>query len=171
MKKIMALCISGLIALCISVSLQAQSSQGELDQVELMKQFIGTWKAELGEDTTVTWDVTPNGKGYKESLNYQAKGETYTTTEGIIGYTLENRNVTRYVLFPNGMMVRLRGGFDSDSKMYWELYTVYENKVIASLTFEFITPDKIKVIYMNKGYEETWDNANGFEFTYLRVKK
>ena len=50
MKKIMTLCISGFIALGFSMSLNAQSSEQDLDQVELMKQLIGTWEVESGVD-------------------------------------------------------------------------------------------------------------------------
>lgn len=37
--------------------IQAQTTQNNLNQVELMKQFIGTWKKEVGKDTTVIFEV------------------------------------------------------------------------------------------------------------------
>jgi hypothetical protein len=41
--------------------LQAQTSQTKLDQVKLMKQFIGTWKCEMGKDTTWTIECKSYG--------------------------------------------------------------------------------------------------------------
>jgi hypothetical protein len=69
MKKIIFPMLAlSLIVLCSSISLNAQSSEQELDQVELMKQFIGTWVAETGKDSTVVWEAIPMGKGYEHIL-------------------------------------------------------------------------------------------------------
>ena len=43
--------ISVFLLLCTN-GIQAQTVQTQLNQFELMKQFLGTWKCELGEDTT-----------------------------------------------------------------------------------------------------------------------
>jgi hypothetical protein len=37
--------------LIIITGIQAQDVQSKLNQIELMKQFIGIWKCELGRDT------------------------------------------------------------------------------------------------------------------------
>ena len=75
MKKISALCISGFIALSFSMSLNAQSSQQDLDQVELMKQFMGEWKHDSGNDTVSYLSYSPYGKGYLFKAKWQAKGK------------------------------------------------------------------------------------------------
>ena len=171
MKKISALFIAGLIILCFSVSLDAQSSDKELDQVELLKQFVGIWKVGLGEDTTLIWEVIPLGVGYKEKLDFQAKGKSYSKTMGIIGFTWENKNITRYVLFPDGQMARLRGGYKAENKLYLERYTVWENKVLASYVYDIISPDKMTLTYTYKGMEESWDNAEVRKYKFARMKE
>jgi hypothetical protein len=50
MKK---LCLTTAIVvfwMIYSIGLQAQTTDAKLNQVELMKQFLGTWKAEFGKD-------------------------------------------------------------------------------------------------------------------------
>ena len=37
----------------------AQTTETKLDQVELMKQFIGTWEAEIGDNTIWKLDNKP----------------------------------------------------------------------------------------------------------------
>jgi len=163
--------VSSLIFIGFSMGVSAQSSDKKLDQVELMKQFVGTWKVEYAEDSSLVWEVIPMGEGYKEKLHYQAKGETYSTAVGIIGFTWENMGITRYVLWPNGQVARLRGGFKTGTNLYWERYTVYENKVLASYVYDIISLDKIILTYTFKGSEETWDNAEVQKYSFERVKK
>ena len=70
MKKFYVLFISGLIALCFSFSAAAQSSQQDLDQAELMKQFIGTWGLDRSEDKTSLTEIIPSDQGY-EIITYK----------------------------------------------------------------------------------------------------
>jgi hypothetical protein len=54
MKKIFfPFLVMPLIALCFSMSIHAQSSERDLDQVELMKQFVGFWKHDAGKDSVI----------------------------------------------------------------------------------------------------------------------
>jgi hypothetical protein len=64
----------------ISVSLliwsdrvQAQGTGTKLNQVELIKQFISNWKAEIGKDTTAFWDIKSSGTGLECNFKYVTK--------------------------------------------------------------------------------------------------
>ena len=160
-----------LIALSFSMSLHAQSSEQDLDQAELMKQFIGTWTTETGEDTTLIWEVIPSNKGYEVNASWQAKGETYSTTKGILGFAHSKQLVNWYHLWPSGGIARDLGKFVSDKKMIMERYWVEPKHVTASAEFEFIAPDKYKAIFKWRGSSETWDDAVVTEYIYTRVKK
>ena len=50
------------LLLC-SNGIQAQTTQSQLNQVELMKQFIGIWKAQMGKDTIFIMEGKTFGKG------------------------------------------------------------------------------------------------------------
>ena len=51
-----------LILLCTN-EMQAQTTQTQLNQVELMKQFLYTWKCEFGKDTIVISETKAFGNG------------------------------------------------------------------------------------------------------------
>jgi hypothetical protein len=172
MKKIIfSILALSLIALCFSGNLNAQSSQQDLDQVESTKQFIGKWIAEMGEDTTMVWEVHPSGNGYEHKLTWQAKGETYFTAKGIIGFAQQRQTVNMYLLWPEGTILRGLGKFVSDKKFIMERFNVDHSHVYASDEMNFITPDKVKYIYKWRGDSETWDDAVVTEATYIRLKK
>ena len=172
MKKIIfSMLASSLIALCFSMNLQAQSSEQDLDQVKLMKQFIGTWTAETGMDSTVLWEVIPFAKGYETIGHWQVKGETYSTFKGIIGFAKQYELVNMFYLWPNGNLSRDLGKFMSDKKMTLERFTADHTHVMTSIEVNLITPDKHIWIFKQRGMKESWDDANVVEFIFTRVKK
>lgn len=56
MKKIyLTITIAVFLLICLN-GLQAQTTKSTLNQVELMKQFLGTWQATVGKDTVEVWE-------------------------------------------------------------------------------------------------------------------
>jgi hypothetical protein len=136
-----------------------------------MKQFIGKWFSETGEDSTQIWEAIPSNKGYESNVSWQAKGETYSTTKGILGFASGKQLVNWYHLWPGGGIARDMGKFVSDNKMIMERYAIEPKHVMASTEMEFITPDKFKYIFKWRGMKETWDDAEVTEYIYTRAKK
>ena len=64
----------------------AQTIQTKLDQVELMKQFIGNWKAELGKDTTALWNFKSYGTGLDCYITYVTNGKIFKEVRSLYGY-------------------------------------------------------------------------------------
>ena len=60
MKKTFLIIIITFFLLICTNGIHAQSTQSKLNQVELMKLQIGTWKCDSNKDTTVFWE----GKSY-----------------------------------------------------------------------------------------------------------
>ena len=173
MKKIILPMLAlSLISLCFAINLNAQSSEKDLDQVELMKQFTGTWTGEWREDTTILWEFIPSGKGYEHIIHWQAMGETYQTNNGIIGFTWEYKTVNMYTLWQNGMLSRDMGKFVSDKKITWERFDANHKNVLASMEMVFLTPDKFMLIFTARvKKEDTWVDDKVTEAIYTRVKK
>ena len=153
------------------MSLHAQSSEQDLDQVELMKQYIGKWKAEITTDTTLIFEVIPSDKGYVANGYYQAKGDTYWTGKGIIGFGKNNKLVNMYILWSGGNVSRDFGEFVSDNKIIWERYNADHNHVTGIIEGEFRSPDKFIHLWKWRGTKESWDEANVTEYIFNRVKK
>ena len=172
MKKIIfPMLVLPLMALCFSMTLNAQSSEQDLDQVELMKQFIGTWTTETGVDSTALWEIIPSDKGYVSNVYYQAKGVTYNTGKGIMGFTWEYQMVNMYTLWQDGYLSREMGKFVSDKKITFERYNADHSHVMGSIEINFLTPDNFINIWKWRGMKDTWDDAEVSEFNLTRVKK
>ena len=80
--------LTTIIALFLLLSIngiQAQTTQTKLNQVELMKQFIGSWKGDIAKDTTLLWEVKPYGIGLEGSIKYVSKGKTVLETKQLWG--------------------------------------------------------------------------------------
>ena len=60
-KKIVITSAIALLFMLCSNAVQAQSSQKNLNQAELLKKYIGTWKAEVGKDTTRWFEFSSYG--------------------------------------------------------------------------------------------------------------
>lgn len=87
-----------LIAIFYLISIngtQAQTNQIKLDQVELMKQFIGTWKCELGKDTFLISENTPFGTGMLSNSQIVTKGLALDSIIQLYGY---DKNADKFII-------------------------------------------------------------------------
>jgi hypothetical protein len=78
MNKIcLTITITAFLLICLN-GLQAQTTQTKLNQVDLINQspIIGSWKFELGKDTTGYMDCTTYGTGIDANVKYVTKGNT-----------------------------------------------------------------------------------------------
>ena len=64
----------------------AQTSQIKLNQIELMKLQIGTWKCDSNKDTTVFWEGKPYGTGLDCYSRIVVKGKTVKEGRELWGY-------------------------------------------------------------------------------------
>ena len=85
-------------------------SSKELNQVELNKQFDGSWKSEVGKDTTCFWDVKPFGTGRETSFKYVTNGKTISEGKSLWGYD------TKLDKFLNAEMIK---GMDNEFYASW----------------------------------------------------
>ena len=58
----------------------------ELNQVELMKQMIGSWKGDVAKDTTLFWDVKSYGTGLECYYKYVNRGKIVSEGKQLWGY-------------------------------------------------------------------------------------
>lgn len=140
-------------------------SWGELNQVELHKQYIGKWKNEMSKDTSIFWDGKPYGTGLECYFKLVANEEIVIEGKQIWAY---NKKIGKFIL------AELNKGVDNGIYASWFLskekcimlpYEDITNLENASLKWEdeFISPDMFlhKTIINNK-IEKT--------DTYIRVK-
>jgi hypothetical protein len=58
----------------------------ELNQVELIKQMIGSWKGDVAKDTTLFWDVKSYGTGLECYYKYVNRGKIVSEGKQLWGY-------------------------------------------------------------------------------------
>jgi hypothetical protein len=69
--------------------IQAQTNQPRLNQLELIKQFIGNWTGENSKDTTWFLEYKLFGTGMEEYYKSVTKGKIILSERGIWGYNKE----------------------------------------------------------------------------------
>ena len=73
-------------ALISTFGLQAQTIDNKLDQVDLMKKFVGRWQCELGKDTVMISDNVAFGTGLICSGQIIANGKILNSVKQLYGY-------------------------------------------------------------------------------------
>jgi hypothetical protein len=66
--------------------IQAQTTDKRIDQVELLMQFVGTWRTELGKDTIAVTEFKAYGSGLDGYVKIITKGETLMELRQLYGY-------------------------------------------------------------------------------------
>jgi hypothetical protein len=94
MKTICSVTIIVLLLLCTNVA-KAQTTQTKLNQVELMKQFLGNWKCEISQDTLYYWDSKSYGTGIEAVYKYVTKGKVIIEGKEVLGY---DKSIDKYVM-------------------------------------------------------------------------
>lgn len=164
-KNCLILSIVGFLLIGLS-EIQAQITQAKPNQVELMKQLVGNWKAEW-TDTILNWECKAFGTGLDCYYNYTLTKNNKKVLEGrqLFGY---DSKLDKYVA------ATLETGRDIWILAFW--FTSDNNYKIISLT-DISDPDKafFKVEGEFKSpdaFTETWIlNGKVFDrYNYIRVK-
>ena len=161
----LTLTVIALLLLSTNVA-QSQTPQTKPNQVELMKQLIGSWKADFAKDTTVFWEAKPFGTGLECYYKSVTKEKILMEGKQLFGY---DKKIDKYVA------VNLIKGMDIE---IWALWFTSSNKYIITYYSDISNPDKssFKVdgeFISPNGYNETFIiNGKPFmTYKYTRVKK
>jgi hypothetical protein len=74
--KVFLLTTAIIVGLIISsIVLQEQTSEAKLNQIELINQFLGSWKCDVDKDTTAFWNTKSYGTGLECEYNYVKMGK------------------------------------------------------------------------------------------------
>jgi hypothetical protein len=145
--------------------LQAQTIQTKPDQVELMKQFVGSWKADMAKDTTIFWEAKSYGTGIE--CNYKAVSKERIVLEGRQIYGFDKKHdIILSANLPKGMDIELLAlWFTSNNKYEIIYYSDIANpeKAVFRMEGEFKSPDVyVETFILNGKPSRT--------FTYTRIK-
>jgi hypothetical protein len=138
-----AIMIAVFLLFCIN-GLPAQTSQEKLNQMELMKQWVGAWKGNMGKDTIFICECKFFNKGFELYLKNEVKGKVVVDWKTLVGYDKKNDKLIEALIFgDNPEMMLLSMWFSSKNKCE-EIFledSASPDKAINKWTFEFKTPD------------------------------
>jgi hypothetical protein len=133
----------------------------ELKQVELFKQFLGSWKCDWAKDTTAFYEGKPYGTGLDCYFKSITKGNIIMEGKQLRGY---DKNIDKFIF--SGMMKGtdmnvFAGWFISKNKYQFIPYNDISTPEMASwkIDGEFKSPDMIveTTIMNNKSVKtDTW---------------
>jgi len=154
-----------MIVAFLMLSAYSAQAQTNLNQTELMKQIIGSWKGDLGKDTSALWEVKSVGTGLESDYKVVTKGKMVTETKQLYGY---DKKIDKYLgaNLVNGMDIEIWAGwFTANNKFVFIPYSDIANPQKASIKIEgeFKSPDVYKETYINNGKPIRTD-------TYTRTK-
>jgi hypothetical protein len=116
MKKIcLTMTIAVFLLICIN-GLQAQTTQPKLNQVELMKQLIGTWQANVGKDTIEVWECQQYGKAFIINVHQVIKGQKIPLYINNLGFSSKEDKFKGYTLWSDGGYSTWIGLFNTEKK-------------------------------------------------------
>jgi len=165
MRKSISIILGLSLIFGLSQNLSAQIDE-ELNQVECIHQLIGSWKIELGKDTTVYSDFTPYGTGVDANMKFVSKGKTFM--ERRINWAYD-KTLNRFIGLDQtkgGDVVSLSAAeWNSKNKYFFVDYKDISNPEEASTRIEgtLKSPDLLEIIY----YE---NNKPVNTVNYTRVK-
>jgi hypothetical protein len=131
--------------------IQAQTTQTQLNQVELMKQFIGIWKAEMGKDTIFIMEGKTFGKGLEFYWKTDAKGKIISEGKSIMGYDKINNRIIEPQIWDSGPDILLWSGLFTSSNKYEAILLkdiANPEKATLKWEYEFKAPDLLVCTYI-----------------------
>jgi hypothetical protein len=145
------------LLLFISIGINAQTAQTKLNQVELLKQFIGTWKSESFDGSAMILDYTPFGNAIVGNAKIVSKDTVFDNKKYLLGYDEKNDKIIIAILHYNAPIIEITANwFISKDIMNSVPYQYISNPENATMKwkFEFKSPDKFVISSLqNKIYE------------------
>ncbi len=124
-------------------SMQAQTTKTKLDQVELMKQFIGKWKSDFGEGKIFTCENRPFGNGMVCNSQIISKEIIIDSVTQIFGY---DNKIDKFIiaeLKESSPVIELcLAWFSSENK--GEIVIINPENAPLTFKFEFKSPNMIE---------------------------
>jgi hypothetical protein len=163
-------CLTTMIAvflLICSNGIQAQTTQTKLDQVELFKQLLGTWKAEVAKDTSYVHEYTSFGNAIEGNIKIVTKGKVLYSVKQLWGYDKKNDKILGVELSNSSPEISLYS-------LWFTSKNICEGVVIQDITHPENTTTKMKMEFKSPDLAILTFMENDkvvVTRTYTRVKK
>lgn len=145
--------------------IQAQTTQTKLNQVELAKQFLGTWQLDRNKDTVNILEAKPYGKAFIMT-NYQViKGNKSDLSTQNVGYDDRDDKIKSFVIMPNSDYMTWIGMFTTDKLIKSDVLDTFKPEIVwGKNEVEFKTPTEMII----RGYDAKGVKTG--EWTWKKIK-
>lgn len=147
MKKFYLIPMIAVFILLGTNGIQAQTTQPGLNQVELMKQLIGTWKNESAKDTVFTAEFKSYGNGGMEfNLKSVAQGKIWLEMKQLWGYDTKNDKFVVAGLMKDNPNITLEAALFTAKNKWEQVPFEFVSKpelATSKVIFEFKSPDLV----------------------------
>src|SRR4030042_2109923 len=152
MKTFFSTTLIVLLLLCANVT-QAQTVTPKLDQMELMKQLVGTWQRTTDEGTVQILETKLFGEAVIETFTYEIKGEKSPVFMELSGFDDRDDKIKGIIVFPNGKYVTWIGQFITEKTIRGNVVDNFNPEVILWIhEYVILNPKEIMSIgYDSKG--------------------
>ena len=152
------------------LNLSAQSSEDELDQVELLKQFIGTWETEIGVDSIIRFVCTPFGAGLYLHMEWKANGTAYYAAHSVLGFDSNRETIIMSHVWQGGNTAQEIGQFVTEKKLMMERFGPDQpNHAVALSELDFSQPNVIVWTMLVRDSQITWNPVDTYKWIWSKV--
>jgi hypothetical protein len=156
MKKLSSTTLIFVFLLFLSNGIHAQATQTKLNQVELAKQFLGTWQSNTGKDTIQMWEGKLYGKAVIINVYMVIKGNKSDSYMSCFGYDDRDDKLKGYNLMTNADFGTWIGVFTTDKIFKGDgLDSFKPETILWKAEFEFKTPTEVIIKNFNAKGEKT----------------
>jgi hypothetical protein len=151
MKSFCSAIVIGLLFLIGSKEIYAQTTQSQLNQVELMKQFLGNWECKFGKTTIYRSVNKPFGTGLTITIQIISNGEIIDSVKQLFGYDNKTDKYIVAELIKSSSVIEI-GTAWFVSEHAGSIFITDSDGDELKFNFEFITPDIMKetaMLYYN----------------------
>ena len=165
MKKFYLTTSIAVFFLVCTCGIQAQTAQPQLNQIELIKKFLGTWQASTGKDTVEVWESQLFGNAVIITVSQIIKGKKTPTYVNNMSYDSSDGKLKGFVLNANASNATWIGSFSSEKDFSGTMLYIFQpENAWGKFAFVFTTP---------KEWVFTMHNMEGvktFEYKFIKVK-
>lgn len=138
-KSLLTTSIVVFLLLCVN-RMQAQTSETNIDQIELMKSSMGLWQTLVNTDTVEYWDQRQYGKGFIANAYLVVKGETIPQHINIYSFDPRIGKFKGYIMWQNAGFATWIGSYTTETKYHVDFATDYNPEKIWG-SFDMIFTD------------------------------
>jgi len=153
MKPFCSTTMIAVFLLLFSNEISAQTLQPKLNQMELMKQLLGTWQRTTDEGTVEILETKLFGEAVIITFTNEIKGEKFPVFMELSGFDDRDGKIKGFLVFPNGKYVTWIGQFITEKTIRGNVVDNFNLEVILWIhEYVILNPKEIMSIgYDSKG--------------------